>query len=472
MKKYKDLAKNIILFAIGNFVPKLISFVLVPIYTAFLSTDEYGISDLINVTVSLFTPIITFNITDAILRYSLDKKYNTKDCLNISLRLLSINLLLLLFLCLIQYKFNIININAGYLLYFYLMLSLNSLYNIFCAFCKGINKVKIILLASIINSATTFIISIITIIILHQGIYGLFISNVVGYLLANLIFIFGAKLYKYFSFNYSKVQMKSMLKYSFPMIFSAIAWWINSASDKFFITIIANVSESGIYAVSTKIPSILTTLLSVFMQAWSISAIKEFDKEDKDGFISNMFNIISGLLCITCSLLIIFNQPISRIMFSKDFFIAWKNVPFLLVAITLDGLALFICNLLFAMKKTKVRAAATIIGAIINTVLNIILIKMWSSYGASMATFFGYLVTYIVSALYIKRYIKLNPNTRRTSIAICVIVLQSIFASTDNTFALMQIVLLFSLIYLYREEVIKIYQKIINKYILKRDGKK
>ena len=112
MKKYKDLAKNIILFAIGNFVPKLISFVLVPIYTAFLSTDEYGISDLINVTVSLFIPIITFNITDAILRYSLDKKYNTKDCLNISLRLLSINLLLLLFLCLIQYKFNIINING------------------------------------------------------------------------------------------------------------------------------------------------------------------------------------------------------------------------------------------------------------------------------------------------------------------------------------------------------------------------
>ena len=74
MKKYKDLAKNIILFAIGNFVPKLISFVLVPIYTAFLSTDEYGISDLINVTVSLFIPIITFTITDAILRYSLDKK--------------------------------------------------------------------------------------------------------------------------------------------------------------------------------------------------------------------------------------------------------------------------------------------------------------------------------------------------------------------------------------------------------------
>jgi len=472
MKKYKDLAKNIILFAIGNFVPKLIGFVLVPIYTAFLSTNEYGVSDLINVTVSLFIPIITFNITDAILRYSLDKKYNTKDCLNISLRLLSINLLLLLLLCLIQAKFNIININVGYLLYFYLMLSLNSLYNIFCAFCKGINKVRAILLASIVNSVSTLIISIITIIFLHQGIYGLFISNVVGYLLANLIFIFGAKLYKYFSFNYSKVQMKSMLKYSFPMIFSAIAWWINSASDKFFITIIANVSESGIYAVSTKIPSILTALLSVFMQAWSISAIKEFDREDKDGFISNMFNIVSGLLCITCSLLIIFNQPISRLMFSKDFFIAWRNVPFLLVAITLDGLALFICNLLFAMKKTKIRAAATIVGAIVNTVLNIILIKMWWSYGASIATFFGYLVTYIASALYIKRYIKLNPNTRRTGIAICIIVLQSVLASTYNTYILMQIILLFSLLYLYRDEIIRFYQEIIKKHSLRRDSKR
>ena len=472
MKKYKDLAKNIILFAIGNFVPKLISFVLVPIYTTFLSTDEYGISDLLNVTVSLFIPIVTFNITDAILRYSLDKKYNTKDCLNISLKLLSINLLLLLFLCIIQAKFNIININTGYLFYFYVMLSLNSLYNIFCAYCKGINKVKVILLASIVNSVSTFLISIITIIIFHQGIYGLFISNIAGYLFANLVFIFGAKLYKYFSRNYSRMQMRSMLKYSFPMIFSAIAWWVNSASDKYFITVIANVSESGIYAVSTKIPSILTSLLAIFMQAWSISAIKEFDREDKDGFISKMFNIISGLLCIACSLLIILNQPISKLMFSKDFFIAWKNVPFLLVAITLDGLALFICNLLFAMKKTKIRAIATIIGAVINTVLNIALIKIWSSYGASIATFFGYLVTYVISVLYIKRYIKFKQNTNKNNIAICLIILQSVFASTNNTYILIQIILLFALLLLYRSEIIRAYQVIIKKYLLKRDGKK
>ena len=53
MSKYKKLIKNILLFALSSFIPKAMSFFLVPIYTAYLTTGEYGVSDLINTTVSL-----------------------------------------------------------------------------------------------------------------------------------------------------------------------------------------------------------------------------------------------------------------------------------------------------------------------------------------------------------------------------------------------------------------------------------
>ena len=70
--KYKYLLKNILLFAISSFIPKLLGFVLIPIYTGALSTEEYGIADLISATSQLAVPVFSLTIYDAVLRYTVD----------------------------------------------------------------------------------------------------------------------------------------------------------------------------------------------------------------------------------------------------------------------------------------------------------------------------------------------------------------------------------------------------------------
>ena len=70
--KYRDLSKNTILFTINSFGSKIISFLLVPLYTYVLSTSDYGTADLVTSTVSLLVPVLTLNVQDAVLRFSLE----------------------------------------------------------------------------------------------------------------------------------------------------------------------------------------------------------------------------------------------------------------------------------------------------------------------------------------------------------------------------------------------------------------
>lgn len=78
MNKYKYLIKNMGLLTISNFGSKILSFILIPIYTNYLTTVKYGTFDLFNTTISLLMPILTINIMSAVLRFSLDENSNKK----------------------------------------------------------------------------------------------------------------------------------------------------------------------------------------------------------------------------------------------------------------------------------------------------------------------------------------------------------------------------------------------------------
>ena len=75
-KRSKYLLKNILIFTFGNVGTKLINFILVPLYTYVLSTEEYGIVNLIFVICAIVTPILMGNVGESIKRFLLDKKYN------------------------------------------------------------------------------------------------------------------------------------------------------------------------------------------------------------------------------------------------------------------------------------------------------------------------------------------------------------------------------------------------------------
>lgn len=462
-KKYSFLSKNIFLFALSGIIPKLLAFILVPIYTSKLSTYDYGVFDLLTTTVYLLVPIFTLTIRDAVMRYVFDDTIEKKHVFSTFWWIINIGTTLIIAGIILLVILGFINIQLTYLYFLVIFFWANSISEAITRFCRGIDKVNTIVIGSIINSLVMFSANIILLVIFNLGIYGYLIANVSGYLISIVYMFFSAKLYKYVTLKVPHNIINKMVRFSFPMIFSALAWWINSGADRYLLSWFAGVSVSGIYAISGKIPSILAMFQNIFQQAWSISAIKNFDRNDTDGFIGNIFKLINFTMAIACSAIIILNIPITQILVEGDFFESWKYVPLLLISTFFNAIALYFDSIFLAVKDTKLISTATIIGAITNIILNVILIPHFAAYGAAFATFFGYCVALTYRIMRIKKYILINVNWKREIFTWFLLIIQTALAIWGLKFTIIQCIILITLLLSYKKEVKTVWNMGLNK---------
>lgn len=461
--KYAYLSKNIILFSVSGFVPKFLSLILVPIYTSCLSTAEYGVSDLITTTVSLLIPIFTLDIQDAVIRFALDKDYKKDDVFSAAVKIMLTGFSIICIGVFAVSCFRIPGVQNSYLLFFTLMYFSTSAYNIVSLFCRGIDKVNVITVSSILNSVITLSANILFLVVFKWGLNGYLLANTIGSLTALIWCFFGARLYRYIKWNVPKTVTQSMTAFSIPLIISVIAWWVNSASDRYILTWISGVAVSGLYAAAYKIPNLLSVFQNIFSQAWSISAIKEFDKNDSDGFIGNMYTMMNFAMSVICSGIMIVNIPVSKILFSNSFFEAWKYVPPLLISVVFNAMSLFIGSIFTAVKDTKTLSVSTVTGAAVNIVCNFILIHFYGAYGAAAATLLGYAVTLVMRHVILRKHIRLKCKQRRDIAVYLVLLIQMIIAEFGVAAIAIQLIPFAVILFFYKNEILNVYNWIMGK---------
>lgn len=429
-EKIKNLSMNTVMFTISSFGTKFLSFFLVPLYTYVLLTDEYGMIDLMTTTVQLLIPILTLNIQDAILRYSLDADYEPADVISVGLKMVTVSSLLLGGLLVVFKYFEVIKLENNYLFFLYFSFVTGAANNSLTMYLKAKEQVKCIAFWGVINTIVTCIMNLFLLLGLGWGVNGYIISNIFGVLLADIGMFICGKVYLDINFNKNnKELLYTLLQYSLPLVANSISWWINNASDRYILTFFCGAAVNGIYAVSYKIPSILSAVQSVFYNAWSISAITEFDEEDKDGFIGSVYSGYSAVSIIICSIVMFFNIFIAKILYSKEFFQAWQYVPYLLVGTVFNGLGLFNGCIFTAVKKTKEISKTTILGAIINTLLNIVLIPKIGANGAAFATMVGYISIWVARTVYMRNIIKIKISWNKQVSCILLLLSQAVVAS-------------------------------------------
>ena len=456
--KYKSLVKNIGLFTLGSFGSKLFSFLLVPLYTAILSTGDYGRLDVLITTVSLITPIILLSIQDAVLRFVFDDKYNNKDVLSSALHILGKSSVLLICCLIIAYWLGIFRISVYECVFFELYFIVGALNSIFTLYLKGRDKASIIAISGIISTIVTCVMNILTLLVFKWGINGYMMSMVLGLIVANIYQMIMGDIISDVTFKQNRIVTLEMIKYSLPLISNSIAWWINSASDRYILTYFKGVHENGIYSMAYKIPNILAIFCNIFYNAWSISAIVEFDENDSDAFIGNNYTIYSVLSVIVCSSLILLNKPMSRFLYSGDFYEAWLCIPFLLVGSIFNSLATFEGSIYAATKKTKLVSLTTITGAGINIILNFILIPMIGAVGAAIATMIGYLIMWLLRTIFVLRMIKMRVKWFN-HISTCILVIIQAYIATYMNSIILQVIVVVMLILVNRYLIVRLFRK-------------
>ena len=463
-EKYKYLSKNIFLFSISGFVPKILSFLMVPFYTSILTPEDYGIADLISTTVMLLVPIFTLDMQDAVLRYSLDNEYDNGNVISVAVKILLLGGLVVTFGAIGSLFLKIPWLKAEYVFFVVVTYFIQALGNILNMFCRGLNEVKAITVSSIISTIITIPSNVVFLAVFRWGITGFLIANVLGQVVADIYLASRAQLNRYFRWQLSQNIMQEMMEYSIPLIFNVIAWWINSVSDRYILSWYSGVAVSGIFAVALKIPSILSVFQGVFYQAWSISAIKDFDKDDKDGFITRTYTMTAGATAIICSCIMFFNMPLSWFLYAKTFFQAWKYVPVLLMAFLFNAMALFVGAIFTAVKDTKNISYSTLAGAVVNIIATIVLTYLYSAYGAALAMLLGYFTVYVYRSLKVSQHIHVRINRKREPMAYTFLVIQMIAASYGWKGMALQVVPMMLLFWIFKKEFQFVIEKIKAKF--------
>ena len=421
MNKYKRLATDTILFAISNFGSKFLILLLVPLYTSVLSTEEYGISDLITTTVNLLYPILTLAICEAVLRYAMQKDTDPKLVLKNALWLVVISSVLLCFAKPLVSL--VLKELCDYWWYFVLIYFLYNLHLCLANYTKAIDKTRLFAIQGITQTVFVILSNIVLLLKFKMGIHGYIISIIVGYCAAIIIMIISGKYA--FLFKFSKIDfslMKEMLTYSIPMIPAILSWWINTSADKYMIIAFIGISASGLYSVAHKIPTIVITVTNIFNQAWQLAAIKNRGEEDESTFHTSIYNALYLISLFVCMLVIPFSKIISDILFAKEFYVAWQYAPYLLIGTIFSALSGFLASAFRAAKKTKILLASVLVGAGVNIILNIFLINALGVLGATLATMIGFMVLWLQRIVFVQKIVVVRINWMKTVLSYLILI--------------------------------------------------
>lgn len=469
------LLKNFLLFFLASFLPKTISFFLVPLYTNCLSTTEYGTADLLINTVSLCVPILTLVVQDAVMKFALDNQHDKKNVFTVGLKITGIGFLIMSSGCMLLKAFGILKLDNFYIFFLISNYLVAALVEMISYFCRGINKIAILTVSSVAQTMITIISNLLFLLVLKSGLKGYLVSIILGYCVNILIVFSGAGLHKYIDFRHRNKKLeKEMIMFSAPLIASSLSWWINNASDKYILTYICGLSVVGIYSVAYKIPTILSVLGTVISKAFTISAIKEIDEDDADGFLGKSYSLISYVMTIGCAILILLNPFLSKVLFAKDFYAAWKFVPPLLIAFLMSAISGTCQSMLTAINKTTVISITAILGAFINVILNAILIPSCKGYGAAIATMCSFFICWIARYRILKKYIRFKNLIFKEIMSYVLVSIEMILAYEENQYVWMEILIVVLIILLYyREEsyyIKNIFEK--KKYVIEEEEKR
>ena len=399
MERLKYLFKNTFL---STFSTKLISFLMVSFYTSVLNAELYGQIDIIFTTINLLVPVVALSIHNSIVRFAMDEDKNRSNILLVGLSITAIGSLFVLVGSIILNFFYDYSFLCGVLLVEQIFFLL------FTEYVRGIGKNGLYVICHISLIAITSALNILFLGVLNLKVIGYLYAYLLSYVICCTLLIIcinPVKVLKYTTQSKKKSDLHEMVKYSIYLIPNSVFWWITNSSDKYMILYLIGSMYNGIYSVSNKIPTIITNVFYIFNQAWQLSAIKENGSKDEEKFVNEIFNALFITMSVVVSGILLIIKPFMSIYVSEQYYVAWQSSSILTFTGMFNILASFVGTQYVVAKENKMNMYTTLLGTVVNIVLNAILIPFFQLNGAAIATCISYIVVFIVRIFDTRKYL-------------------------------------------------------------------
>ena len=425
--KYTTLVSNTFLISIGTFGSKLLTFFMVRFYTEVLTPSDYGTADLIMQGANLLFPVISMGIVEGVFRFALGNPKKRRNIFSAGVWVITGGSAVLAAVTGLTWSADLFD-DVLWLMAIY---TIASCYHSLCAqFIRAQGKMALYAGQGILNTVLVIGLNILFLLVFKWGITGYVLSTAVADILCSGFLVFKEKLWQYLTVKPGKGLLAHMLRYSVPLIPTTIFWWITSVSDRYMITAFLGSDANGIYAVAAKIPTLLTLMATIFLEAWQFSAIAESAGERKEHirFYSKIWKIFMSAMFLAGGVVIALSQWEIRVLSADEYYSAWQYIPLLSAAMIFSSFVTFAGSIYVVEKKSLLSFGTSMAGAAVNILLNLILIPTeLGIQGAVMATFSSYFLVFLIRSKNARKLLPFRLYSQRLTVNCMIMAIQIIW---------------------------------------------
>lgn len=429
--RVKELLSNTLLFTVANLGSKLMVFLMVPLYTAVLSTNEYGIADMVQTTATMLIPILTAMIADSILRFCFLKEYSSNEVFSIGIRITLFGAFLGTLLCICFLYIPFFRALGLYVLFIPVLFLSNSMVNLFHKYSRGIGNVKASATAGLFSTLMVILLNLFFLLVLKIGVLGYLMAYALGDFVAVAYMTFKNNAVKAYTSAKNKKLRMDMLKYSIPLVPNSLSWWALSSVNRYVMLAWLGVSAVGIYSATLRIPTILTVLCDIFAQAWLLSALKDYGSDESKRFIRSMHNKYFALLIILTAIIILLSCPLAMILLSGEFCQYWWVAPYLFISVFYGALVGFLGSIFSSERKNTMQFISTMIGTIVSFIVTILFLKEYGAVVVAISTMVGYYIIWLIRRVAVNKYINVGYGIFNSTFQGIILLLEAVWVGLE-----------------------------------------
>lgn len=411
----KKVLQNSFFYSLSSILVKAFGFVLLPIYTIYLSPEQYGIVNLSISFTNVAVYVVALSVYSSVIRFYVDflddndKKTNFFSSLIIFIIVMNIVFVLISVL----FRDNLISLFFNGVSFMpYVFVSIISIvfiseHTLHQNILKASQNGKKLSILNLIVFSFQAGLTILFVVVFKLQAFGVLLSILITNFLYFVYMIFDLSKHNMFRIVFDKGIMTDTLKYSIPLVPHNTSTNIADLASKVFINSSGQLSSVGIYGVGATFGSVIDTLQISFNQAfvpWLFGKLKTEKEVSYPEIIDFSYSLLTVYTFIYL-LVGLFAQEVIIILLNVQYHTAWKVVPILVVGYSAKSIYYFYANLIFYYKEaTKRLFIVTVTGSLIEIIVAFSLIERIGIYGAALAFVIGKIFFVIIVSIICKKY--------------------------------------------------------------------
>lgn len=410
MQELKRLSRHGATYGVAEAISRLAGFLLIPVYTSYLETEDYGRLQIISITIELIGIIVSFGISDAIYRFYFEQKKEIDKKIVVSTGVISVSILsTIIVLLLTQFsdKLSLILFDeiasSAYISIAFVTLLFGVFYSLLITYFRLLKMSLTYLILSVCKLMITLSMVITLVVYYDYGLMGVFIGNMISAIIFGFVGLM--YLYKKIGVHYSVEKAISMASYSLPIIPAYLSMMVINVSDRYIVKILLGLSDVAIYTLGYKLGNVIHYFVRVpFMQIWLPRRYELYHSGAEPDMFSKIATYYIGLMFWSGLAVAVFVHDIIKIISSEEYWVAAIYAPSIALCYIIYGLDQHLAFGIHIAKKTKYLSYINFSVAVLNIIFNFVFISKYGIWGAVLATFLSFLFRNIALYIYGKKF--------------------------------------------------------------------